>query len=305
MRVAITGGTGMIGTWLARELRERGDEVLIVSRQRTKAPDFIRWDAHKGIHDLERMEGLDAVVNLAGEPIAARPWTTVRRRKLWESRVDTTGVLLRSLGRLDAPPKAFIGVGSIGLFGDQGEDWVDENTGVGDGFLPELAEAWEQAQLAAKRVISSRTAVLRLSIVLSPTGGVFPLMLKPFRIGMGGWLGHGRQFTSWTTIRDTSAAFRLLIDDDTATGCFNGTIPEPTRNIDWLKALGRATGKPVITHAPRWALRGALGELADSLLIASIRTRPTKLLDHGFSFVDKDAEDAFRWLISEVEASRT
>ena len=292
----------MIGSWLAAELRARGDEVIILSRQRPVTPDMARWDAHKGIHDLERMEGLDAIVNLAGEPIAARPWTTVRRRKLWESRVDATGVLLRSLGRLDAPPKAFIGVGSLGLFGDRGDDVLDETAGVGEGFLAELAEAWERAQLASKRVLSARASVLRLAIVLSPTGGAFPLMLKPFRIGVGGWLGHGRQYTPWTTIRDTSAAFRLLIDDPTAHGVFNGTVPEPTRNKEWMKALGRAVDKPVITHAPRWALRGALGELADSLLIASVRVVPDKLLSHGFTFQDAEPEAAFRWLVDEIDA---
>lgn len=295
----------MIGTWLAASLRDRGDEVFIVSRQRPKGPDYIRWDAHKGIHELDRMEGLDAVVNLAGEPIAARPWTTVRRRKLWESRVDATGVLLRSLGRLDAPPKTFVGVGSLGWYGDQGERVLTEDSGGGHGFLAELATAWEDSQLRATRVLSCRTAVLRLAIVLSPTGGAFPLMIKPFRIGVGGWLGHGRQFTPWTTIRDTGAAFQLLLDDDTATGVFNGTVPEPTRNKDWLKALGRATGKPVFTHAPRWALRGALGELAESLFIASVRVVPEKLVAHGFTFVDPEPEAAFRWLVSELDAANS
>lgn len=302
MRIAITGGTGMIGSWLTEELRARGDDVIILTRQRPKAAHHVRWDGSKGVHELDRLEGLDAVVNLAGEPIAARPWTTVRRRKLWESRVDMTGVLLRSLSRLDRPPKAFVGVGNVGLFGDQGDAILDESAAMGEGFLAELSEAWEDAELAAKRVLSSRTSVLRLGIVLSPTGGVFPLMLRPFRIGVGGWLGHGRQYTPWLTIRDASAALRLLIDDPSAEGVFNASVPEPTRNKEWLKALGRVVDKPVVTHAPRWALRGALGELADNLLIASVRVAPKKLQEHGFTFVDTEAEAAFRWLVEQYDA---
>jgi uncharacterized protein (TIGR01777 family) len=299
LKVAIAGGTGMIGTWLAARLRERGDEVLLLTRQRPRGADRVQWDPGKGIHELDRLAGVHAVVNLAGEAIAARPWTRVRREKLWESRVQATAVLQRSLARLDTPPPVFVGVGGLGYYGDRGEDELDESDGPGTGFLAELAAAWEEAQLGATRELGARAAVLRLAIVLSPSGGAFPLMVRPFRIGVGGWLGHGRQFTPWLTIRDAANALVHLVDDPRCHGPFNGTVPEPTRNKDWLRALGRTLNRPVLTHAPRWALRGALGELADSLLIASTRAVPRKLVETGFSFVDPEPEAAWRWLVDE------
>lgn len=297
MRVAIVGGTGLIGSWLADRLRERGDDVAIVTRGRPRAEHEVQWDPNKGVHDLHRLEGLDAVVNLAGEPLAARPWTRVRRTKLWESRVNATDVLLRSLERLDARPKAFVGVGGLGYFGDRGDDVLTESETLGEGFLAELSYAQEKAQLAAAERLGGRVAVLRLAIVLSPTGGIFPLMIRPFRMGVGGWLGHGRQYTPWLTIRDAAGALTHLIDDDGAFGVFNGTVPEPTRNKDWMRALGAAVHRPVLTHAPRWALRGALGELADSLLIASVRAVPSRLVARGYQFVDPEPAGAFEWLV--------
>lgn len=302
MKVALIGGTGMIGSWLAQSLRERGDEVLILTRQKPRHPGQIRWDLRKGIQGADRLEGTEAVVNLTGAPLADRPWTRARRRTLWESRVDATAVLLEGLAGLPEPPKVFLGAGGLGIYGDRGDEVLDESQPPGTGFLAELAEAWEEAHLRARR-IGARAAVLRMSIVLSPTGGAFPLMVKPFRVGVGGWLGNGRQYTSWLTIRDAVAAFQHLLDDERCEGAFNGTVPEPTTNKEWVKALGHVLHTPIYTHAPRWALRGALGELANDLLIASVRAVPSKLLDHGFTFRDGDAEEAFRWLVAEVDRS--
>ncbi len=297
MKVAITGGTGMIGSWLAGALRERGAEVLILTRQKARKPDHVRWDPRRKIHDLARLEGCDVLFHLSAAPLADRPWTKARRAVLWESRVDATATLLRSLGELSSPPKVFIGAGGRGIYGDRGHQVLDETQPPGTGFLAELAEAWELAQLESRR-LGCRAAVLRMSIVLSPTGGVFPLMVKPFKVGIGGWLGDGRQYTSWITIRDAVAAFEHLAFDERCEGPFNGTVPEPTLNKAWVKALGSVLRTPVYTHAPKWALRGALGELADDLLIASVRAVPKKLLDQGFTFQDPEPEEAFRWLVA-------
>ncbi|MEQ1504309.1 MAG: DUF1731 domain-containing protein, partial [Myxococcota bacterium] len=173
--------------------------------------------------------------------------------------------------------------------------FIDDDDPPGTGFMAELCVAWEAAQLASES-IGCRSAVLRMSVVLSPTGGAFPLMVMPFRY-IGGWLGHGRQYTPWISIDDAVGALIHLADHPDCRGAFNGTVPNPPQNKEWLKALGREMHRPVVTHAPRWALRGALGELADSLLIASIRAVPRKLLATGYTFVDPEAEPTFAKLL--------
>lgn len=299
MRVLITGGTGLIGTALARILRERGDDVLILTRRPPTDPSFVQWDPARGPMEPQRLAGLDAVVNLAGAPIADRPWTRARRKELRASRIDATETLIRSLEKLPSPPRVFLGVGGIGRFGDRGDEILDDDAPPGAGFLAELATAWEEAHLSSAR-LGCRAAVLRFSIVLAAEGGAFPLMVKPFRWGLGGWLGNGLQYTSWITLRDAARGFVHLLDRDDLSGGFNGTVPEPITNYDWSKALGRALHRPVLGHAPKWALRGALGDLADDLLLSSVRAVPRRLLESGFRFEDPEAEPAFARLLAEM-----
>lgn len=290
----------MIGAQLAAALRERGDEVWIVTRRAPREEHEVKWDPGRGILAPARLEGVDAVVNLIGAPLAGRPWTRARRVELQTSRVDATEVLLRSLQQLDRPPHTFIGVGSLGLFGDRGEEVIDDDDPPGSGFLADLCIAWEGAHLKAEEELGARAAVLRMSVVLSPTGGAFPLMVRPFRY-VGGWVGNGRQYMSWISIRDCVRAFLHLLDHPECSGGFNGTVPNPMRNKDWCKALGTVMKRPVVTHAPKWALRGALGDLADELFLASVRAVPRKLTDSGFVFQDTDPEDTFRWLLHDLQ----
>lgn len=299
LRYAIVGGTGVLGSWLAQSLRSRGDEVLIVTRRSPRAEHEVQWDTARGVQQRARLEGLDAIFNVAGAHIADRPWTRQRRQLLMESRVDATEVLLESLGKLDQPPRAYVGVGHIGLFGDRGDAIIYDDDKPGTGFLAELAIAWEGAHLAAESV-GCRAAVLRLCMAIGPNGGAFPLLVRPFRY-VGGWLGNGRQYLSWISIRDATRAMAHLADTPGLTGCFNGSVPDPMRNKDWCKALGRVMHVPVVTHAPKWALRGALGELADGIFLASVRVEPRKLLESGFEFVDPEPEPTFRWLLAEME----
>lgn len=289
----------MLGGHLAALLRARGDEVWIVTRNAPSQEHELQWDRQKGIHDVKKLEGLDVLFNLTGAPIADRPWTTKRRETLRDSRIASTEALYESLAKLDAPPRAYIGAGQLGIFGNRDDDVVgDDEPRAETGFLAELSSDWEDTHLAATERIGARAAVLRMSIVLSHTGGVFPLMVMPFRVGIGGWLGHGRQYTSWVSDRDAAAAFVFVADHDELDGAFNCTVPEPVQNKEWFKALGRALSRPVMTHAPRWALRGALGEFANDLLIASLRAVPQRLLAAGFTFQDTDAEQTFRRLVT-------
>lgn len=289
----------MIGTWLARRLRERGDEVRVLTRRSPRSEDQIQWDPVRGVAQPKLLEGLDTVFHLAGAPLADRPWTTQRRKVLYDSRVRATETLLQALEELDRPPRTLVGVGGLGIFGDRGDEEIDDDDPPGSGFLSELCVAWEHANLAGEN-LGMRSAVLRMSVVLSPTGGAFPLMVRPFRL-VGGWIGNGRQYTPWISVRDCVGALLHLADTPSCRGSFNGTVPAPTRNREWLEALGRVMQVPVVTHAPKWALRGALGELADGLLIASMRAVPRKLSESGYAFVDAEAEATFRWLIEELD----
>lgn len=289
----------MIGTQLAASLRARGDDVWIVTRRAPRAAHEVRWDPVRGLLTPARLEGVDAVVNLAGAPLAGRPWTTQRRELLRRSRVDATEVLLRSLAELDRPPPVYVGAGGLGIFGDRGEAVIDDDDPPGEGFLADLCIAWEGAHLRAEEELGARASVLRMSVVLSHTGGAFPLMIRPFHY-VGGWLGNGRQHTAWISIRDCVRALEHLLDEDRCHGAFNGTVPGPIANKEWCRALGRVMKRPVVTHAPKWALRGALGDLADELFLASLRAIPRKLTDTGFTFVDTDAEATFRWLLAEI-----
>ncbi len=298
MKVAILGGTGMIGTALARALRARGDVVTIISRRDPAPPDYIPWES-RGITQVRRLEGHDVFVNLAGAPLADRPWTTLRRRQLWSSRVEATQFAVAALKELRSPPPVYIGAGLLWRFGHRGDEWIDDDDPAGSGFLEDLSVAWEAEHLAAAEA-GCRAAVLRMGIVLSPSGGAFPAMLMPFRVGIGGWLGNGQQFTPMITLRDAVSALIHLIEAPGARGAFNANPPDPLRHYEWMMALGRSVGKPVVTHAPMWALRGALGELADHLLIASCRARPRKLTESGFKFQDTDVDAAFRSLIDQV-----
>ncbi len=277
--------------------------MRVVTRQTPRNDDEIQWDPVRGFSSARALEGADVVFQLAGAPIADRPWTRQRRKVLYDSRVRSTETLISTFYDLDHPPKAFVSTGGLGLFGDRGDELLSDDAPPGHGFFPELCVAWEHANLAAEQ-LGIRCAVLRMNLVLSPSGGVFPLMVRPFRL-VGGWLGHGRQYTPWLSIRDAVGALVHLADREGCRGVYNGTVPVPPRNREWLEALGRVMDVPVVTHAPRWALRGALGELADGLLIASIRAVPERLLASGYQFHDPDAEATFRWLVAEVEGRST
>ena len=299
MRYAIIGGSGFVGGALAAHLRQDGHEVLIVTRAPPKGENVIRWEAKRGFSDPARMEGLDAVFHLGGAPLATRPWTRRRRRVLKESRVDTTAQLVTSLGQLDARPPAFIGVSATGFYGDCGERVLDERDGPGDGFLSGLAQAWEEAHMGAQQ-IGCRVAVLRMSPVLAPQGGPFPLLLRPFRV-MPGWVGNGQQWNGWISIRDSVAGLRHLANPEIGCeGVYNGTVPDPVRNRDWCEALGKVLSRRVYTHAPKWVVRGAFGDLANELLLASMRVVPRRLVDSGYSFLDTDPEPTFRWLVDSI-----
>jgi uncharacterized protein (TIGR01777 family) len=282
MKVAISGATGLIGTALRENLAADGVPIVVLSRKPSVAPlETIHWDVENGRFDASRLEGVDAVVHLAGEPIAQR-WNEARKKAIRESRVKSTRLLVEGLKSLARKPKVLVSGSAIGFYGDRGDEVLEESSPPGTGFLPETCQAWEQAAMEAMG-LGIRTAVLRTGIVLSTRGGALKTMLLPFRLGVGGQVGNGKQWMSWIHIDDLVGAIRHVIDKDHVMAAVNGTAPEPATNAQFTKALGRALSRPTFLPAPTFGIKFAFGEMA-SILLEGQRVLPKKLLSTGYRF---------------------
>jgi uncharacterized protein (TIGR01777 family) len=293
--VAITGASGLVGGALSRALTGAGWTVLPLVRRHPR-PGEARWDPDTGRVDTASLEGIGAVVHLAGASIGVR-WTPARKRRIRHSRVDGTRVLAEALASLRQPPPVLVGASGVGLYGDRGDDVVSEADPPGAGFLADLGQEWEAAADPARRA-GIRVAHARLGIVLSPDGGALQRMLLPFRLGLGGRMGSGRQWMSWITLDDAVAAFRFLVERDDQAGPFNAVAPHPVRNADFARALGAALGRPAIVPVPGFLLELLFGEMAREALLAGQRAVPARLSDAGFAFRDPDLLPALRRLLS-------
>jgi uncharacterized protein (TIGR01777 family) len=293
MNVLVTGGRGFIGSFLTGLLVARGDHVTIVSR----APDRARTARanERVVGWLPPLEGFDAVVHLAGEPIFGKRWSAQQKENLRTSRVSSTRKLAQSLADLPASqrPRVFVSGSAIGYYGDRGDELLDEGCGPGDDFLAGLCQEWEEAA----REAGVRTVLLRTGIVLARGGGALARMLPPFRLGLGGPIGSGRQWMSWIHRRDLARLILHAVDDERLSGPVNGTAPEPVRNRDFARALGRALHRPALFPVPVVALRLVLGEVA-KILADSQRCAPARALDSGFEFEFPALDGALRQLLA-------
>ena len=277
MEVAITGAGGFIGRALARSLESDGHRVLRVPRP----------------FDASGFEGLDAVVHLAGEPIAARPWTKAQRARIAESRSKGTELLANALAGLADPPASLISGSAIGYYGERGDDILYEDANAGTDFLAGVCTAWEQATAPAVAA-GIRVCHLRTGIVLDSSGGALAKMIKPFKLGLGGNAGKGQAWMSWISLRDEVRAIRFALDTATLNGPLNLTAPNPVRNVDFTAALGAALHKPTRLSIPS-AIRHVplgVGDLFDNLLFTSIRAVPKALTDSGFRFEHETIDSA-------------
>jgi hypothetical protein len=282
MKVAISGATGLIGTALRESLRADGIEVIALSRKPSVPPlETIPWDVESGRFDASRLEQVDAVVNLAGEPIAQR-WNDRRKKAIRDSRVNGTKLLVEGLKSLKRRPKVLVSSSAVGFYGDRGDEVLDESSTPGIGFLPDTCQAWERAAMEAMG-LGIRTSVLRTGIVLSIRGGALKTMLLPFRLGIGGPLGGGRQWMSWIHIDDIVGAIRHILEKDDVMAAVNGTATNPVTNREFTRALGRALSRPAFLPAPTFGIKLAFGEMA-SILIEGQRVVPKKLLETGYRF---------------------
>jgi len=306
MRVLITGATGFIGTALASALRARGDEVVPVVRSSPR-PGEVCIDLVEGTIDATRLaggslEGFDAAVHLAGAPIIGR-WSSRRREQIRSSRIAVGDLLARTLAGLGSAPSVLVGGSAVGYYGDGGETELDETSPNGQGYLAEVCRAWE-ASTEPARAAGIRTVSVRTGIVLG-RGGALEVQAKLFRLGLGGRLGSGRQWTSCISLADEVRVLLRAVDDPTMTGPLNATCPAPIRNADFTKALATAVGKPAVLAVPAPALRLVLGRgAADEMLLASQRVLPRKLLEAAFTFEHPTAPEAIGAAISDRREDR-
>ncbi|HEX7124116.1 MAG TPA: TIGR01777 family oxidoreductase [Gemmatimonadaceae bacterium] len=291
--VAVAGARGFIGTGLTAVLEAAGERVLRIGRG--GAVD-VEWDPARGKLDPHALEGVHAVVNLAGEPIDQR-WTADARRRIIESRVQSTGLLARTLAEMSSGPRVFVSMSAIGIYGDRGDDVLDERSPPGEGFLADVVREWEAAaepaRAAGLRVIHPRTGV-----VLHPSGGALERMLPFFRLGVGGPIAGGRQWISWISYADAVRGLAWLALDSTLNGVVNLTAPEPVRGAEFARALGRAIHRPAVLPTPAFAIKALYGRMGEETVVQGQRVLPRRLLDAGFEFahrtIDHALADAFQ-----------
>jgi uncharacterized protein (TIGR01777 family) len=292
-RIAITGASGLVGDQLVPFLRAGGHEVLRLVRRQPRGYDEIFWDPAAGRIDAAALEGIDAIVHLAAESIAAGRWTKKRKAAIRASRVAGTGLLARTLSELRQPPKVLVSASAVGYYGGAGNATLTEDSPAGEGFLAAVCRDWEAASAPAAAA-GIRVVLPRFGIVLAGGGGLLARMAPLFRLGVGGRLGSGAQFVSWIGLDDLLGVILHAIADDGLSGPINATAPNPVTNREFAGALGRVLGRPVLASVPARFLRLAAGELADDLLLASQRVLPERLRAAGFAFAFPTLEDALR-----------
>jgi uncharacterized protein len=288
MKILISGASGFLGTHLTKALRQAGHTVdRLVRPAGERSAGDVSWDPMAATIDVARMEGTDAFVHLSGAPIGDGRWTARRKEILRKSRVDSTRLLVDALGRLRQKPKVFLCASATGYYGDRGDEILTESSEPGTDFLAQLARDWEAEARPAERA-GIRTVRLRYGLILSESGGALPRMTTPFKWGIGGRFGSGRQWTSWITLEDAIEITRVAIENEALAGPVNVVAPDPVRNSEFTRVLAQALHRPAIFPAPAFALRLALGEMAESLLLASQRVRPERLMAMNYVFRTED-----------------
>lgn len=293
LRVAVTGSTGLVGRRLVAFLRAGGHEVIRLVRSQPKAADEVLWDPDGGRVDAAALEGLDAVVHLAGISISSGRWTRKRKAAIRDSRVNGTHFLARTLAGLQQPPKVFVSTSAVGYYGDRGNEVLTETAPKGEGFLSDVVEAWEAAAAPA-RDAGIRVVHPRFGVVLAGEGGSLPLMSLPFRFGAGGPIASGNQYMAWIALEDLIGILHEVIVNDAYEGPVNAVAPEQTTNAGFTKTLAKVLRRPAFFRVPGVAMKAALGQMADELLLASQRVVPARLEAEGFRFAYPTIEQALR-----------
>jgi uncharacterized protein (TIGR01777 family) len=297
MRILVSGSHGLVGKALIGSLNSDGHEIVRLVRRNPSAAGELEWHPNEGRIDAASLEGFDAVVHLAGESIASGRWTGEKKRAIRDSRVKGTTLLSDALARLSRPPAVFISASAIGYYGNRGDELLTETSAPGRDFLAGVCIEWENAtRTAVEKGI--RTVNTRFGIILDAEEGALGKMLTPFRMGIGGRVGDGKQWVSWITIEDVVGGLKSMIDDASVRGPVNFVTPNPVTNAEFTKMLGHVLSKPTLFPVPVFGVRLAFGEMADALLLASQRVEPRVLKERGFVYQWPMLEPALRHLLA-------
>jgi len=294
MNILITGASGLIASALEKSLTKAGHTIYKMDRSRQSSAPF-NWCPAEGIIHYDESKGIHAVINLAGSNISDGRWTDKKKKEIFESRIKSTELLSETLSKLKSPPKTFISASAIGFYGETGNNKVNEEDLDGDDFLATVAKNWEQATIPAINA-GIRTVNIRTGIVLSTQGGALKQMLLPFKLGLGGIVGNGKQYMSWVSINDVTRIIEFILNTDSVKGPLNMVAPEAVTNYEFTKSLGNALKRPTLFPLPNIGVRILFGEMGDALLLTSIRVTPTKLLNHGYNFTNHKLSDTFNSL---------
>jgi len=294
MRIIISGATGLIGSALCAYLRERGHQVArLVRRQQDVTPGDALWKPSTGRLDPAQLEGADAVIHLSGENIGTGRWSRAKKRAIRESRLVSTQLLAGTMAEMNAPPATWLCASAIGYYGNQANAVLDEDTGPGEGFLAVLCRDWETATRPASDK-GVRVVNLRFGVVLSADGGALKTMLTPFKLGAGGIVGNGGQYMSWVAMPDVTGAIAHALNHGALSGPINVTSPDPVTNRTFTMTLAHVLRRPALLPVPAPLLRLVLGEMADALLLSSVRAVPKRLSQSGYVFAFDGLEAALR-----------
>ncbi len=296
MDVLVSGSSGLVGSALVSALGHEGHQVRRLTRSGGSSPEGgVRWDPSSGMIDAAGLEGVDAVVHLAGENIVGR-WTAAKKARIRDSRVEGTYLLSGALAKLSTPPKVMVCASATGYYGDRGNELLTEESAPGHNFLAGVCQEWEAAADPAREA-GVRVVHMRFGIVLSTEGGALATTLPIFKLGGGGRVGSGCQYQSWIALDDVTGAILHALSTDSLSGPVNATVPDPPTNIEYTKTLGRVLGRPTVFPLPAPVARLVLGEVADELLLASQRIEPVRLKETGYDFRYPELEGAFRHLL--------
>lgn len=275
-KIAIAGASGLVGTALTAYLKQKGHQVYRLVRSTSSADNEIEWNPAKQLLAADQLEGFDAFINLAGDPIAQGRWTSDKKKRILDSRVQATILLVNTIRSLKNKPKVLINASAVGFYGDTHQEWVTETASKGTDFLSDVCQAWEDAADEASHE-NVRVVKLRLGMVLSGQGGALKQMLLPFKCGLGGVIGSGEQYMSWIALEDVVAVIEEAISNVHYTGPINVVTDEPVTNREFTRTLGAVLRRPTILPMPAWVARLVFGEVADALLLSSSRIKPEKL----------------------------
>jgi uncharacterized protein (TIGR01777 family) len=294
MRILVSGASGLVGRAAVKELHARSHRVCRLARPGgLRDAGDVAWDPAAGTLDASSAEGVDAVLHLAGASIGEGRWNPARKKLIRDSRVDATSKLVASMAKLKRPPLVIVSASAVGYYGNRGDEILTEASASGGDFLASVCKDWEAAVRGAES-FGARVVMLRFGMILAREGGGLPRMAMPFRFGAGGRLGSGRQWMSWVSLEDAAAMILFALGEQKLHGPVNGVAPSPVTNMEFTRTLGAVLHRPALFPVPSFALRLALGEMADALLLASLRVVPKQLTDVGYEFRHPELSAALR-----------